>query len=169
MRAKFGLHSVQRLEASIILSLSSVLCIVRGSVSETFCYGSGCGSGFSDPYLLLTDPDPALFVSFHKVILLIIFFESTFTSFFKDKKSCRSHKTVEIKIFLNFLLVDGRIRIRIHTNKLWIRMRIQKAQKRTDPTDPDPEHWLEANIFFLLRFNSYGSDFETFASLWLRV
>ncbi len=41
------------------------------------------------------------------------FFEGTFTSFFKDKKSKRSHKTVEIKVFLHFgLLVDGRIRIR---------------------------------------------------------
>jgi hypothetical protein len=27
-------------------------------------------------------------------------------------QSLRSHKTVEIKVFLNFLLVDGRIRIR---------------------------------------------------------
>jgi hypothetical protein len=27
-------------------------------------------------------------------------FEGTFTSFFKDKKSNRSHKTVEIKVFL---------------------------------------------------------------------
>ncbi len=40
---------------------------VSGSV--TFWYGSGCGSGSSDPYLWLTDPDadpaldPALFVS----------------------------------------------------------------------------------------------------------
>jgi hypothetical protein len=35
--------------------------------------------------------------------------------------------------FFNSLLVDGRIRIR--TNKLRIRMRIQEAQKHTDP-DP---------------------------------
>ncbi len=39
------------------------------SGSVTFWYGSGCGYGFSDPYLSLTDPnadpapDPALFVS----------------------------------------------------------------------------------------------------------
>ncbi len=54
----------------------------------------------------------------------------TFTSSSKDKKSYRSHKTVEIKIFLNFLLVDGRIRIRT---------RIQEAQKQMNPTDPDPD------------------------------
>ncbi len=49
-------------------------------------------------------------------------------------------------------------------------MRIQEAQKYMDPTDPDPEHSLEANTFFLLRFSSYGSGFfYFFASLWVRV
>ncbi len=40
----------------------------------------------------------------------------TFTSVFKENISLRSHKTVKIKVFLNilFLLVDGRIRIRIY-------------------------------------------------------
>jgi hypothetical protein len=59
----------------------------------------------SDP-----DPDPAIFVidlqeANKKLILLkkffcLLLFEGTFTSFFKDKKSKRSHKTVEIKVFL---------------------------------------------------------------------
>jgi hypothetical protein len=58
-----------------------------------------------------TDPDasPAIFVidlqdASKKIILTKIFclllFEGTFTSFFKDKKSKRSHKTEGIKIFL---------------------------------------------------------------------
>jgi hypothetical protein len=58
-------------------------------------------------------------------------------------KSQRSHKTVEIKVYLFFLYVDGRIliRIRIRTNKLWIRMRIHEDQKFSDlDADPDPEH-----------------------------
>jgi hypothetical protein len=38
----------------------------------------------------------------------------TFTSVFKDIKSSRSHKTVEIKVFNALLLVDGRIRIQSH-------------------------------------------------------
>jgi hypothetical protein len=52
-------------------------------------------------------PDPALFVSdlhrankksfFSNCLLL---FEGAFTSFFKDKMSYRSHKRVEIKVFL---------------------------------------------------------------------
>jgi hypothetical protein len=49
----------------------------------------------------------------------------TFTSFFKDQKSKRTYKTVEIKVFVIFLLDDGQIR-----------MRIREAQKQTDPTDP---------------------------------
>jgi hypothetical protein len=56
------------------------------------------------------DPDPSLFIidlqdANKKLILLtkffcILLFEGTFTSFFKYKKSKRSHKTVEIKVFL---------------------------------------------------------------------
>ncbi len=42
-----------------------------------------------------------------------------------------------------FLLDDRKIRIRIHTadDRFWIR--IQEAQKHTDPTDPDPQHWTK--------------------------
>jgi hypothetical protein len=49
-------------------------------------------------------PDPALFVSdlqdANKKFFCLLLFEGTFTSFFKDKKSLRSHKTVEIEVFL---------------------------------------------------------------------
>jgi hypothetical protein len=58
-----------------------------------------------------SDQDSAIFVIglqdankkliLKKVFLLItLLFKGTFTSFFKDKKSNRSHKTVEIKVFL---------------------------------------------------------------------
>ena len=80
------------------------------------------------------DPDPAIFVidlqeaqvlrafgipqndlqEAKKLIIkkfCLLLFEGTFTSFFKDKKSKRSHKTVGIKFFLLlFLLDDRRIR-----------------------------------------------------------
>jgi hypothetical protein len=72
----------------------------------------------------ITDPDPALFVSgfkdvnkmsvFLRITLLSV---GTVISVFKDFKSWTSHKTVEIKSFLIYLLVDGRIRIRIRTIK----------------------------------------------------
>jgi hypothetical protein len=44
---------------------------------------------------------------FKKKFFCIVIFEGTFKSFFKDKKAKRSHKTVEI---LLFLLNDRRIR-----------------------------------------------------------
>jgi hypothetical protein len=57
------------------------------------------------------DPDSAVFVidlqdankktNLRKFYLLL--FEGTFTSFFKDKKSQRSHKTVGINVFLIFV------------------------------------------------------------------
>jgi hypothetical protein len=55
------------------------------------------------------DPDSSLFIidlqdakktNFLKKFSCILLFEGTFTSFFKDEKSKRSHKTVEIKVFL---------------------------------------------------------------------
>jgi hypothetical protein len=55
------------------------------------------------------DPDPAIFVTnlqdaikkliLYKFICLLLF-EGTFTSFFKENKSKRSHKTVGIQVFL---------------------------------------------------------------------
>jgi hypothetical protein len=60
-----------------------------------------------------TDRDPAFFRQ--DAMLNTVLTVGTFTSFFKDNKSLRSHETVEIKVFLHFLLVDGRIRIRIST------------------------------------------------------
>ena len=57
------------------------------------------------------DPDPSIFIIDiqddnkklikKKKVFCILIFEGTFTSFFQGKKSKRSHKTVEIKVFLN--------------------------------------------------------------------
>jgi hypothetical protein len=67
----------------------------------TFWYGSRSG----DPYLSLTDPDPAILVSdlqddnknfFFPKFFFLFTFEAIFTSFFKDK----SQRTVEIKVYL---------------------------------------------------------------------
>jgi hypothetical protein len=96
-----------------------------------FWFGSGSGS--ADPCLWLMDPDPdadpdsAIFIidlqeANKKIIFIkknfcILLFEGTFTSFFKDKKLKRSHKTVESWFFLLFSLNDRWIRIRIHTGE----------------------------------------------------
>ncbi len=138
------------------------MCRIQYSGSLTFWYGSGGGSGSSNPYLWPTDPAPALdpdpdsalFVVTFKTptqnIFMLISFWRYITSFFKHKKSLRSHKPVEkSRFFFSFLLVNGRIRILankwcIRNQKIWLR--IQKAQKHTAPTNPDPE---DAGIFGL--------------------
>ncbi len=83
------------------------------------------GSGSADPCLWMdpdADPDPAIFANTNlKKNFCLLLFEGTFTSFFKDKKSKKSHKTVRIKVFLTILLddkrmIEGRIHIRIHTS-----------------------------------------------------
>jgi hypothetical protein len=58
------------------------------------------------------DPDPAIFIIelpeankkpiFLKKFFCILLSECTFPSFFKDKMSKRSHKIVEIKVFLTY-------------------------------------------------------------------
>jgi hypothetical protein len=93
----------------------------------------------SDPDV---DPHPAVFIigrqdankkkRIKKKFFCILLFEGTFTSFFKNKTSKRSHKTIEIKVFFFLCLLNDR-RIRF-----WI----QEAQKHVDPVDPDPQHWL---------------------------
>ncbi len=92
--------------------------------SMTFWCGSRSGS--ADPCLWLMDPDPAIFhinanqkLIFKNIFSAYYFLKAYFTSFFKDKKSKRSHNAVGIKVFLLFLLgvrIRLRIRIRIHTS-----------------------------------------------------
>ncbi len=86
------------LKLQVQICLHSLQC--WGSV--TFLYGSGCGSGSSDPYLCLTDPDvdPGGPDSEYWYIYIILH---------------RSYKTVEIKVFITIFLDDGRIRSRIRT------------------------------------------------------
>jgi hypothetical protein len=83
------------------------------------------------------DPDPAIFVSdlkdaskkliFLQKFFCLLLFEGTFTSFFKDKKSKRSHKTVGIKVFLLFFwMIEGSGSGR--PKNMWIRwIRIRKT------------------------------------------
>jgi hypothetical protein len=70
-----------------------------------------------------SDPDPAIFFidlrDANKKLILknfcFLVFDGTLTSFFRDKKSKKSHKTVGIKVLSYFYLLDDR-RIRIHTS-----------------------------------------------------
>jgi hypothetical protein len=68
---------------------------------------------------------------FLKKVYCLLLFEGTFTSFCKDKKPKRSHKTVGIKVLLLFLLADreggsgsGRLK------NMWIRwIRIRNTEQ----------------------------------------
>jgi hypothetical protein len=60
-------------------------------------------------------------------LLLIILFDGTFTSFFEDKKSYGSHKKQYKSRFISLIWLDNG------------KIRIQEAQKLTDPADPDPQ------------------------------
>jgi hypothetical protein len=82
----------------------------------TFWYQSESGSAY--PCLWLMDPDPAIFYFLIDLqdankklmyfCLLPVLLEGTFISFFNDKKSKKSHRTVGIRFFLLFLLNDRR-------------------------------------------------------------
>ncbi len=90
---------------------------LQSSVADpvTFWYGSGS----VDPYLWLPDlysdsdpaPDPATFVTDlqdGKKKFCLLLFNATFRSFFKNKTSYRSHKTVGSDVFL-FLTIFARL------------------------------------------------------------
>jgi hypothetical protein len=54
----------------------------------------------SDPAIFVIDLQDANKKQFFFSVFLLLLFKGTFTSFFKDKRSKRSHKTVGIKVFL---------------------------------------------------------------------
>ncbi len=53
----------------------------------------------SDPAIFVIDPEDANKNEFFGKFFCLLFFEGTYTSFFKDKKSKKS-QTVGIKVFL---------------------------------------------------------------------
>ncbi len=83
---------------------------IRGSMRLTNGSGSGfrCGSGSRSCYFRYWPSWRQKKLSKKKNFCLLLF-EGTFTSFFNNKKSKRSHKTVGIKVFLTILLDDRRM------------------------------------------------------------
>ena len=55
----------------------------------------------SDPAIFVIDLQDANKKQFFFSVFLLLLFKGTFTSFFKDKRSKRSHKTVGINVILN--------------------------------------------------------------------
>ncbi len=87
---------------------SSYLWQCPGSL--TFWYGSG--SGTTDRYHWITDPDHVLFFnglqddnnekSFFSNYFCLLLTVGKFTQVIKNNKLLRSHKTIDIKVFLHF-------------------------------------------------------------------
>jgi hypothetical protein len=63
-----------------------------------------------DPAIFVTDPQDANKKLIEKKVFCLLLFEGTFRSFFKDKKSIRSHKAVGIKVVyvVNFMYMNFR-------------------------------------------------------------
>ncbi len=77
----------------------------QGCGSMTFWYKSEAGSCYFRPLLSSRRQKNIFFLIFR-----LLLFDGTFTSFFKDKKLWRSHKTVGIKGFLRYyfcLIIEG--------------------------------------------------------------
>jgi hypothetical protein len=101
-----------------MLWIRDILVRIRIRVAASLTYGSG--SGYPDPAFLSVEvPTKNEFLCFY------YFFESTFSSVFLDKKSKRSHKIEEIKVFLIFFTCR------------WKDLDPDSYKIMTDP-DPDP-------------------------------
>ncbi len=99
-----------------VLRIHDSLVWIRIQIHGSMPLTNGSGSGFGSSYFRhwpSQDANKKNFFFFKFFCLLL--FEGTLTSFFKDKKSKRSHKAVGIKfIFYYFcLLVEGSGSIRL--------------------------------------------------------
>ncbi len=109
---------------------STPKCLGSGTWSLT--YGTGSGSCYFHHWPW--DANKKLI--YLKKFFFILLFEGTFTSFFKDKKSKRSHKTVKTKVFLTIfcfkIKVSGSIPLISGSGSgrpenMWIRIRIRNT------------------------------------------
>ncbi len=106
---------------------------IRGSMPLTNRSGFGSGSC----YFRHRPSTRKQKTNLTKILLFTFWRYITFTTFFKDKKSKRSHKLVGIKIFLLFLLDE---KDPDPDPYLWLMDSDpdQGGSKTYDPTDPDP-------------------------------
>ncbi len=116
-----------------------------GSGSAPLTNGSGFGSGSCRMATKYFCTKVFLFVTFLSCI-------------YRTSLNIKSHKGVtkhqQSRFFLLFLLDDRRIR----TSYQWIR--IQEAQKQSDPTDPNPQHCFKEvseTVFYFCLILTYSA------------
>jgi hypothetical protein len=97
-KGESGLHSIYRNPESYCKLCCGSMTFWIGSGSADPCKWLGSGSGSCYFHHWPWDANKKLI--YLKKFFCILLFEGSFTSFFNDKKSKRSHKTVEIKVFL---------------------------------------------------------------------
>ncbi len=90
-----------------VLRIHDILVWIRIRIHGSMPLTNGSGSGSC--YFHHWPSRRKQKTNFLKKVFCLLLFEGTFTSFFKDNKSKRSHKTVEIKVFLTFFcsMVEG--------------------------------------------------------------
>jgi hypothetical protein len=116
-----------------VLCIRDILVRIRVRGSAPLTYGSGFGSGscFFRQWQRRCQQKISLFQSF------LLLLEGSFTSIFKDKKSNRNHKIVEIKGFSGCFcfMMEGSgsgSRRLIDIRILWIRIRIRIRTHNAD-------------------------------------
>ncbi len=107
-------NKFSRISLEAVLRIHDILMWIR--IRRSMPLTNGSGSGFGSCYFRHL-PSRRQQKTNKKKFFCLLLFVGPFTSFFKDKKSNISHKTIGIKVFLLFLLDDRRIRIRIRTSE----------------------------------------------------
>jgi hypothetical protein len=79
-----------------VLRIHDISVWIRIRICGSMPLTKGSGSGIID----LQDANKKLIFLLITKFFCLLLFEGTFASFSKDKKSKRSHKAVEIKVFL---------------------------------------------------------------------
>ncbi len=129
----------------------------------------GSGSGDTSLWLIDPDQDPAIFFMTFKTPTKIIFFvlalfEGTLTTFFKGKRSKRSHKTLGIKVFLTIFScwqmdLDADPLHCLQISNIYLlksQKEVTKQNSRNQDNifawwqkDPDPQHCLRISYIYL--------------------
>jgi hypothetical protein len=104
MVLRCGLHGPRKVGVDtppIRVQVAATREVLEIEYENLLCQNNQLTSTLTPTTVLIRPEQLVCTFIFFKLFYLFLF-EGTFTSFFKDRKSYRSHKTVEIKVFLYF-------------------------------------------------------------------